>query len=573
MLKFKTIRWKNFLSTGNSFTELQLNKSESTLITGHNGSGKSTLIDALSFGLFGKPHRGINKPQLINSINKKHMLVELEFDIGSNEYKIVRGMKPNKFEIWKDGVMLNQSAHNRDYQKILEQNILKLNHKSFHQVVVLGSSSYIPFMQLPAHHRRLVIEDLLDINIFTKMNMLLKEKMGKLKQEILDVDYNISILNEKVRIQRKYIEDLEEVDKNQVTKHQRQVKLLEKKISELQAENDKLTLKLDEDIINRINENKQQCAKDEASQSATIRTIQNDMQSLVKEAKFYEENDDCPICSQRITKTLKNKKAKACKHDAKKLHNEYTQLKEELKAIKEKHTSLDDQLHKLHELSITVRTNNHTISSLQEQINDLQTSTDNTKSKKDVKKAQSELERLTKDLNIQRDTLFEFKQESLYNMAIAEMLKDSGIKTKVIKQYLPIINKLVNNYLQVLDFFVSFNLDESFNEVIKSRHREAFNYASFSEGEKQRIDLAILFAWRQIARMKNSVATNLLILDEVLDASLDTDGVDNLFSIIRSFDKDTNLFIISHKQDVIDGTFNDKIVFKQEKNFSKCIKS
>ena len=569
MILFKKVRWKNFLSTGNSFTEIDLNNTKSTLVVGQNGAGKSTMLDAVSFGLFGKPHRNINKPQLVNSINQKSCIVEVEFSIGSTHYKIVRGIKPNVFEIWRNDKMINQSSHAKEYQKILEQNILKLNHKSFHQVVVLGSSSFIPFMQLAGWHRRDVIEDLLDINVFSKMNALLKEKTGKLKEDLKSTDYDLEITKEKIDLQRKYIKEVEALSNDQIEEKETQIFLAEDSIENLQLENvntseeiEKLSIGLEEGL-KKNHDKKQALLQYKAEFNQKIST-------LVKDSKFYEQNDTCPTCSQDIDSDLRSKKLSTAKTKAAEIQKALDDVSDQSSIVESTIGRLNTAANAIREKTALVSGNNREIVRLQGQIKGLTSSISQIRSNDgDVAKSKTDLENL-KDL---KDNLLDkklsYKDELNYNMVMSEMLKDTGIKTKIIKQYLPVINKLVNQYLQVLDFFVHFDLDEEFKETIRSRHRDEFTYDSFSEGEKQRIDLSLLFTWRHIAKMKNSVATNLLILDETFDSSLDHDGVENLLKILHTLSDDTNVFVISHKGDILDGKFESKIEFKKEKNFSK----
>lgn len=569
MILFKKVRWKNFLSTGNSFTEIDLNNTKSTLVVGQNGAGKSTMLDAISFGLFGKPHRNINKPQLVNSINQKSCIVEVEFSIGSTHYKIVRGIKPNVFEIWRNDKMINQSSHAKEYQKILEQNILKLNHKSFHQVVVLGSSSFIPFMQLAGWHRRDVIEDLLDINVFSKMNTLLKEKTGKLKEDLKSTDYDLEITKEKIDLQRKYIKEVEALSNDQIEEKETQIFLAEDSIENLQLENvntseeiEKLSIGLEEGL-KKNNDKKQSLLHYKAEFNQKI-------SALVKDSKFYEQNDTCPTCSQDIDEDLRSEKLSTAKAKASEIQKALDDVSDQSSIVESTIERLNSASNAIREKTSLISSNNREIVRLQGQIKGLTSSISQIRSNDgDVAKSKTDLENL-KDL---KDNLLDkklsYKDELNYNMVMSEMLKDTGIKTKIIKQYLPVINKLVNQYLQVLDFFVHFDLDEEFKETIRSRHRDEFTYDSFSEGEKQRIDLSLLFTWRHIAKMKNSVATNLLILDETFDSSLDHDGVENLLKILHTLSDDTNVFVISHKGDILDGKFESKIEFKKEKNFSK----
>jgi DNA repair exonuclease SbcCD ATPase subunit len=571
MIKFKAVRWKNFLSTGDKFTTIQLDRSPSTLIVGHNGAGKSTLLDALSFGLFGKAHRDIKKDQLVNSINMRGAIVEVEFDIGVHTFKIIRGIKPGKFEIWQNGNMINQSSASRDYQKFLEQNILKLNHKSFHQIVVLGSSSFIPFMQLSTGQRREVIEDLLDIQVFSKMNQILKERSGKLKEEINDSNYKLDVLKEKVNIQRKYIRDITEINDEQINSKHAEIALYRGEIEELQGVNtaDSNYISLTQDKLTKdlkANHDRRQAILNYQAQ------FQQQIKTIVKEAKFYEEHENCPTCTQSISPSIRDEKLKSSQEKAKTLQEALVHASEQSASLESVIDGLNDIAETIRNKSSNITANNNTITRLQRQIHTLENDIANLNGKEgDLGKANQELQESLDSKEEVSEIKLRLMEEKTYNDAAGEMLKDTGIKTKVIKQYLPVMNKLVNNYLQVLDFFVSFNLDENFNEIIKSRHRDSFNYASFSEGEKQRIDLALLFTWRQIARMKNSTSTNLLVLDETFDSSLDHDGVDNLIKILGTLDNDTNVFVISHKGDLLDGKFRSKIEFIKEHNFSQML--
>ena len=569
MIKFKSVSWQNFLSTGNETTVVQLNRSPTTLIVGQNGAGKSTLLDALSFSLFGKPHRDINKPQLVNTINNKNCVVEIEFDVGIHSFRIVRGIKPSKFEIYQNGNMINQSSMARDYQKFLEQNILKLNHKSFHQIVVLGSSSFIPFMQLPGGHRRDVIEDLLDINIFSKMNGILKERSARIKEDLKDINYNLDLMKEKISIQKKYIRDITQMNDDQIRSKRDNIVAFQTEIGDMQETNNQYSItieNLQDGLSDRLKaaHNKRQSLMHYQAQ------FQQQMNSVVKDAKFYENNDQCPTCTQDIDVDIKTEKLEASQSRAKELQEGMSKANEQGALIETTIEELNDITEKVRNSTAAITTNNRDISRLQGQISTLETDIVDLSSREgDLGQANSDLEDHTND----RDSLSEKKltmlDERSYNDAAAEMLKDGGIKTKVVKEYLPVMNKLINNYLQVLDFFVAFDLDENFTETIRSRHRDTFNYASFSEGEKQRIDLALLFTWRQIARMKNSTSTNLLVLDETFDSSLDHDGVDNLMKILGTLEDDSNVFVISHKGDLLDGKFRSKIEFTKEHNFSK----
>ena len=569
MIIFQKIRYKNFLSSGNQITEIHLNKSKSTLIVGQNGSGKSTALDALSFALFGKAHRNITKEQLINSINRKDCLTEVFFKIGKSQFNIIRGIKPNIFEIWKDGVMLNQSSHAKEYQKILEQNILKLNHKSFHQVVVLGSSSFIPFMQLRAYQRRAVIEDLLDINVFSKMNMILKESLSFQREKLKDITYKIDITQNKIETQKKYINDIkilnEEVKEDKLTQIDNayhEVIELKQRIKVAQGDYDLHIPKVEKNL-KEYNDLKQ------ANMHAMAR-VRSKIESVVKNAKFYEDHLECPTCTQSITQEVRETKIQESKSEAKALQKNMEELSEKSEGIMNALEAVNSHQEYYREVLSDINNDNKEITRLNELMTKLNREV-NSSSTTDVDNANEELNNIKISLSKLTDEKSDLDNELKYSSAIIEMLRDTGIKTKIIKQYLPIINKFVNQYLQVLDFFVLFNIDESFNETIKSRHRDDFSYDSFSEGEKQRIDLSLLFSWRQIAKMKNSISTNLLILDETFDSSLDHDGVENLLKILYTLTNDTNVFVISHKREVLDDKFENKIEFTKEKNFSKIL--
>lgn len=567
MILFQKLRYKNFLSTGNNFTEIDYLRSPSTLIVGQNGAGKSTMLDALAFALFGKPHRNINKPQLVNSINNKDCLVEVEFSIGSAQFKVVRGIKPGIFEIWKNGTLMNQSSHAKEYQKILETNILKINHKSFHQVVVLGSSSFVPFMQLQPGHRRDVIEDLLDIGVFSKMNQLLKEETNALKENLREISYNIDLTKNKVDTQKKYIADVSTLTEENRRKYESRIQESKDNIDVLQAQNSELSVGLDESI--RETEERQSALHDKR-QALMLRgqDLQTRSKEIAKRAMFFEKNESCPTCDQAISDSHKHDILKSAKQEASSLQSERREVGTEGSSVEEALGQTVDLLQSLRSKVSQLGENNREIASLQKQIQEY-TSYIEKDVGADLAQANKDLQEIKDSLVDLSNSKMEVNEKYSYNLAIGEMLKDTGIKTKIIKQYLPVMNQLVNQYLQVLDFYVHFDLDEEFRETIRSRHRDAFSYDSFSEGEKQRIDLALLFTWRQIAKMKNSVSTNLLILDETFDSSLDGEGVENLLKILETLGEDTNIFVISHKGEILDNKFAAKIEFIKEKNFSK----
>ena len=569
MIVFKQISWVNFLSTGDNETTIQLDRSPTTLIVGHNGAGKSTLLDAISFALFNKPHRDITKPALVNSINKKNTVVSVEFEIGKHKFVIKRGIKPSVFEIWQNGTMINQSSTTRDYQKYLEQNILKLNHKSFHQIVVLGSSSFVPFMQLKSNHRREVIEDLLDINIFSKMNGILKENTARVKEDYKSITHEINIQTSKIDMQSKYITDMNKASESikasklvTMTKHLEEKEVLLAKSVLL---NDQY------EPYDKITDKSLAAASDVKSVlGMDLNTEHVNLKALMKESKFYSTNTECPSCTQTIDETLRQSKIADITTAAKKRLDVKKTLEDKYREALAAVDDVTELLKKKRDLSSDIRMNdaninnvNTNIVTLNEEIKNSNTSND------DISNATVELEMLQQAKLALADRKYEINDEISYGIIIAEMLKDTGIKTKVIKEYLPVMNKLINNYLHILDFFVSFNLDENFDESIRSRHRDNFSYESFSEGEKSRIDLALMFTWRQIARMKNSTNTNLLILDETFDSSMDHDGVDNLMKILDTLDKGTNVFVISHKGEILESKFRSKIEFIKDRNFSK----
>ena len=557
------------MSTGDSFTSVRLDKSPTTLIVGQNGAGKSTLLDALSFALFGKPHRDIKKDQLVNSVNKKRCEVEVEFTVGKVHFKVYRSIKPGKFEIYQNNKLVNQSSSVKDYQKYLEQNILKLNHKSFHQVVVLGSSSFIPFMALRAGERREVIEDLLDINIFTKMKNLLKEKQTRTNEKIKDLSHQIEIVNTKIAAQKKYICNIELMNADQVESK-------EKEISQYREEIQKLILEssiIGKDL-NEILDEQSNILSHKSSEMSEMKALDLEFnrkaKRLVDRSKFYEENNQCPSCDQHITQEQKDIKISKIVKDAKQINAAKIGLSSEKEKLANTIDDINLNIEKLKDKQSTIMSNNQKVSMLNANIEKEQNEINKlSEQSSDLSSARDQYSLFIEDKEVISENKLKLLEERVYNDAIGEMLKDTGIKTKVIKQYLPVMNNLINKYLQVLDFFVAFNLDEAFNETIKSRHRDTFNYSSFSEGEKQRIDLALLFTWRTIAQMKNSAATNLLILDETFDSSLDVDGIENLTKILGTLEDGSNVFIISHKSDQLENKFRSKIEFVKANNFSK----
>ena len=568
MIHFENIKFRNFLSTGDAWTQIDLSRSPTTLVLGENGSGKSTMLDALCFALFGKPFRKINKPQLANSINEKNCLVEVNFRIGSNSYRVLRGIKPAKFEIYYNDTLLDQTAAVKDYQEHLEKNILKLNYTSFTQVVILGSSTFIPFMQLSAQARREVIEDLLDIKIFSVMNVLLKTRIQENKETLNDLKYQLQMAQEKRALQQKHMKELRSQN--------------EERVNEINAEIEKSKTQLGllvlekTGILKRIEENEEiQRSKykgvlkkfsDLEKYQGQIQTKQN---KLMKDREFYLENADCLSCGQSLPEDFRNNKLETLQEsiseydvNLSKLETELEKtslLKGELKVLEEEYSSLVEK-----KFSCDKDIDNHHsyIRKLEKQLSNV-SNVDMTTTIEELKVTERKI------IEVEKQREEAVKQRELYTVA-AELLKDKGIKTQIVKQYVPVMNKLINKYLAKMEFFVNFELDENFNEVIKSRHRDVFSYASFSEGEKARLDLALLLTWRSIAKMKNSSHTNLLILDEVFDGSLDNVGIESLMEILNET-QDTNIFIISHKGESLQDKMRSIIRFEKYKNFSRMV--
>jgi len=559
------VRWKNFLSTGNNFTEIQLDRNSTTLIIGENGAGKSTVLDALCFGLFGKPFRGINKAQLINSVNMSGAMVEVEFEIGSKKIKVVRGIKPNVFEIYVNGKMYNQDANSRDYQKYLEQQILKLNYRSFTQVVILGSSTFIPFMQLKSRHRREVVEEILDIQIFSLMNMLLKQKLKNNAEEIRDIEYKSSLTEEKIDLQDNYIDEMK---KNKDKSLKEKTILFASNQEEIHKRQDKVNLSENTNIelIKQISDSDSIKSKYQKLQSIKS-TLNEKHRAHSSTINFFETNEDCPTCQQHISELFKTDIIKTKVKDTDKISKGLLELKDELEKYKERQKEIVEVANNIREHEVQIAKDNESIlqlekfnSTLQSEIDQLQHADVN---KNDYEKL-GELKTSLINLKEQKSKLIEDKT---YSETAKNMLQDTGIKTKIIKQYLPIMNKLINTYLTSMEFYVNFTLDESFEETIKSRYRDDFSYSSFSEGEKMRIDLALLFTWRAVAKMKNSANTNLLILDEIFDSSLDGTGTDEFLKILNTLGNE-NVFVISHKQDALADKFRSTVKFEKIKNFS-----
>ena len=550
MILFKELTYKNFLSTGNNPIIIDLNKSRSTLIVGTNGTGKSTILDAISFALFNKPHRNVKRGGLVNSVNGKACEVTIEFETAGHNWKELRGIKPNKFEVYQDGNMIDQQTNVRDYQKFLEQNILKLNHKSFHQIVVLGSSSFIPFMQLKAWDRRDVIEDLLDIGVFSKMKTVLKQRNNIQKDLAKSSRISLDNQKDKIEYQKRHISQLEDINKSAKMDFEDDILNAQNNMKSLKDKLDKYPLGLT-DSLNSLRKVRGGLQTEKGKHT-------HSMKELVSKAKFFEVNTACPTCTQEISEDVKTSMLTDVRTQA-----QQTQSDIELNQAKYDETikTLDNvqtQISEMADINSQMATQNDIMSKLvNKQVKEV-----------DVDAPAKELVDMTYDLIDIQDNLTEAEDQILYNNIASEMLKDTGIRTKIIKEYLPVMNNLINKYLQTLEFFVAFHLNENFEESIKSRHRDEFVYANFSEGEKMRIDLSLLFAWRQVAKMKNSTNTNLLILDETFDSSLDDEGTDNLMKILKTLEKGTNTFIISHKPDVLESKMEQKIQFVKKNNFS-----
>ena len=567
---FRKVRWKNLLSTGNYYTEMDLSSNNNTLIVGGNGSGKSTMLDALCFGLFGKPFRDINKPQLLNSINGKDCVVEVEFDTGNKSYKIIRGIKPNKFEIYCNGELVNQEAASRDYQEHLEKFILKLNYKSFTQIVVLGSASFTPFMQLKSGDRREIIEDLLDIQIFSTMNGLVKERLSNNKDLIAQKKHEIELATQKVELLKKHIVQLKQNNDEKVKQHESEIESNQGVVQTLHEELNELgqdVSTLTEQVSGKIE------VEDKVKKLGKLESqIESNLSKFSKDIRFFESNDSCPTCRQAIALEFKETeltnladKVQKCNHGLSELEQKLNAEQEKLNVISEFQKQIQAKQVQIATKNTTITETNKYIAKLRKQIellSDSATATDKEEAELTIIKQQ-----LT-DLNTNLRVLID---EKTYYEAASNLLKDTGIKTKIVKQYLPVINKLVNKYLASLDFFVNFNLDEAFRETIKSRHRDEFTYNNFSEGEKQRIDMALMLTWRAVAKLKNSSNTNLLILDETFDSSLDANGTEYLMNILHMLEG-VNLFVISHKGDVLQDKFANVVRFEKVKNFSKVIK-
>jgi DNA repair exonuclease SbcCD ATPase subunit len=566
MITFTQVRYKNILSTGNAWTTIQLNRDKSTLIIGENGAGKSTILDAISFALYGKAFRKINKPQLMNSINQRDLMVEVYFTSNGTEFIIKRGMKPTIFEIWKNGELLNQDASARDYQAYLEESVLKMNYKSFGQVVVLGSSTFVPFMQLPAFHRREVIEDLLDIQIFSTMSNLLKEKVNLNKAALVDVKYQIDIVKNKIESAKEHNESIRRLKEDEVSRIKQKMR---EQIEFIEGEESR-SEELDEEITTLIGTISDKAdVKSKFDQFKVLKAdLNSKMATLHKDVKFYHAHDNCPTCRQGIEHDFKVSTIGEKSGKISEIENALLVLDGKIQKVSARLDEISEVETKLHRLNLTraehtanVRIAKSALVGLKKELDEAEKDAgeiDTTKIATFREELRSYMEE-QKSLSEDKETL----------AVVGSMLKDGGIKTRIIKQYVPIMNKLINKYLAAMEFFVDFQLDENFNEKILSRFRDEFSYASFSEGEKLRIDLALMFTWRAVSRLRNSVTTNLLIMDEVLDGSLDQAGTDEFLKIVNEITADSNVFIISHKGDSLHDKFDHTIKFEKKKNFSQ----
>ena len=568
MIIFKTLSWRNFLSTGNYKTVLDLRRHNNTLVSGDNGAGKSTMLDALTFALFGKSFRGINIPQLPNSINNKDCEVEITFSVGKNEYRVLRSLKPKKFEIYKNNELLDQSAKSKDYQKILEEQILKMTYKSFCQVVILGSSNYVPFMQLSASDRRSVVENLLDIDIFSVMNGLVKGKAQLTKDQIKDIEYKIILTKNKAEEKEKLINSLEKKSSASIEKYKKEIEVSKESISKLESSIACIQKEVDELFLSIPD--KDETSTNLIQSESEITQLNKKIKNIQKSVKFYEDNDSCPTCKQDIQQHHKESVHAEKEQERSIIDKEIEQLTEQVKTTEDRLTTINSVLSDIQEKEKQISSKQSEISALFQYVSKMEQSVTSVLSETtEVQEVKSELTKLAivgRDFVDERKDLIDDRH--YYNIA-SLLLKDSGIKSKIIKHYLPIMNRLINKYLLDMDFFCQFNLDENFNETIKSRHRDEFTYHSFSEGERLRIDLSLLLAWREVARLKNSVNCNLLILDEVFDSSLDGVGTEEFLKLLTQFGDRANIFVISHKSDSMTDKFQNHIVFQKKNNFSR----
>ena len=566
MIIFEKVRWKNFLSTGNVFSEVDLQRSRTNLIVGSNGSGKSTILDALTFSLFGKPFRKISKSMLVNSVNEKDTMVEIEFSIGKNKYTVLRGIKPNKFQIFCNGEPWDEDSKAVDQQKNFEQSILKMNYKSFTQIVVLGSSTFVPFMRLPGAQRREIIEDILDIQVFSVMNGKLKDKIRENREEVKDLDYQVHLLEEKIELQKNYMMELQKKALAEVDKKKEKI---EEYLKEEESSNEELnTLTLQ---IGKINEEMSDYAKssDKLKKLNTILIkLKTKLNTCKKEHQFFEDNHVCPTCTQDLSDDFRNGMIEDGKAKLEEMHGGYEELTTAIEAEEKRNEKFVTLSLEVNELNGQVSNTNYQLMTIRNGIKEIEEEIKEIEGATPDKKAEyNKLEGLLNEKKTVKQAYTESKKDRDVLEVATSLLKDSGIKTRIIKTYLPTMNKLINQFLQSMDFYVNFTLDENFDETIKSRYRDVFTYESFSEGEKARIDIALLLTWRSIAKLKNSVDTNLLILDEIFDGSLDQSGTSDLGWILRNFDDNTNVFVISHKS-ILDDKFDRTITVSKDKNYS-----
>ena len=563
MIHFKSISWQNFLSTGNTPIEIRLDNHPTNLIIGKNGSGKSTLLDALCFVLFNKPFRIIKKEQMVNTINDSDCVVEIEFSVGTKNYKVIRSVKPNKFEIYKDGELVNQDASTIDYQKYLERNIMKLNYRSFIQVVLLGSSSYEPFMKMKSRYRREAVEEILDVRVFTLMDYNLRDKQRDLGKSVSDLRHSCDLIEQKVALQGEHLKSL----KTRIGDAEASYRSKIEQNQEADRQYRQDLQQLNEDIAKQqeIMKFKPEVDKKAKKLSKLESKIQNNLDTHKETLSFFETHDECPTCTQDIPKDLKSKKVEEEKTTITKLESGLQDIMQEITKVESQITQMDAVSKKIQDMNISIAKINSSLEGIKKHSDDIELSTADGQ---DSDKLENELNDLSEKLKEQKEELNKLSTEKDYVDVLREILSDKGARAQIIKKYLPIMNQLINKYLQSMDFFVSFTLDEEFNETVKSRHRDTFSYNSFSEGEKMRIDLALLFTWRAIAKMKNSTNTNLLILDEIFDSSLDGQGTDDFLKILNTLEGE-NVFIISHKTDIMADKFKQQIKFEKEKNFTR----
>jgi DNA repair exonuclease SbcCD ATPase subunit len=568
MIIFKTLSYRNFLSTGNYKTVIDLRKNNNTLISGDNGAGKSTMLDALTYSLFGRSFRGTKIPQLINSINNKECETEIEFLIGRDEYKIIRGLKPKRFEIYMNGDLLDQDAKSRDYQKILEEQILKMSYKSFCQVVILGSSNYVPFMKLSTTDRRLVVENLLDIDVFSTMNTIVRSRLQMVKEYVKDIDHKIEIAKSKIDEKQKLIDTLKKKSDDSIEDYKNEIETNNKEVSKLQEEIKELQHKVKSlfDVV----KDRDDCPKRLLKMEGLEQQLKNKIKTIQKSVKFYEENDTCPSCKQDIEEHHKTSMFDDKANEQKEVEDGISELTENINTTNERMTEINEILNSIDSLDDEINEKQTRINVALRYISTIQNRIAEVLNEgTEAQETKDELNKLIGEGKEHVERRKELVEDKHYYSIASTLLKDSGIKAKIIKHYLPIMNKLINKYLTDMDFFCQFNLDENFIETIKSRHRDEFTYNSFSEGERLRIDLSLLLAWREIARLKNSVNCNLLVLDEVFDSSLDAVGTEEFLKILTSFGNRANIFVISHKSDTMTDKFENHIVFEKKNNFSK----